>query len=87
MHIDTVATALNAQPGLTNTETAQNGVERIQELMASCGLPLSLSELGISINNITKLTNQAVKVVRLLNNNPQPIKKSDIIMIYKNAFG
>lgn len=80
-----VAMALNAQPGPSDRETARNVVERIKQLMESCGLPVSLVDLGVSTDNIAKLADEAIKVERLLRNNPRSIKKSDIITIYKNA--
>ena len=82
-HAD-VALALGAQAGSSDEETALYGVEKIKKLMTACGLSLKLADF-ISLNDLPSIAEDAIKIERLLNNNPRKMNKTDIFDIYQNA--
>jgi alcohol dehydrogenase class IV len=65
---------------------ARAGIERIRKLMEDCGIPLSISELGISADAIPGMAAAAIRVQRLLKNNPREVTLLDAIEIYTNAY-
>jgi alcohol dehydrogenase class IV len=67
-----------------NAETnAINGINRIQQLSQKVGIPQKLSEIGIDENSLEDLASIAMKVTRLLINNPREVTFEDAINIYK----
>ena len=66
--------------------TAKRGVQKIQELIKQCGLPLRLREAGVTEDAIPVMARDAMKVQRLLKNNPREVSLDDAIKIYKEAF-
>src|SRR2546429_10023053 len=42
-----IAVALGAEPGRHDEETARRGLDRLRELSRQCGIPASLSQLGV----------------------------------------
>lgn len=81
-----VAIALGCNRKDTDKETALTGVEKIKQLNAACGIPYSLKEVGVKIEDIPAIAKDAMKVQRLLKNNPRDITEQDAIQIYKSAF-
>ena len=70
----------------TMREVAKNGILKIRAISERCGIPSSIRELGIPENAIDEMSEAAMKVTRLLANNPREIGLKDAEMIYKNAF-
>ena len=66
--------------------TAMDGVERIRQLIRDCGIPSTLKEVGVPYDAIETMAADAIKITRLLNNNPRPVTKEDAIAIYKAAY-
>jgi len=66
--------------------TATEGVEKIRSLIRECGLPATLKEVGVPYDAIETLAAEAMKITRLLNNNPRPVTLQDAIDIYKSAY-
>jgi alcohol dehydrogenase class IV len=66
--------------------TAREGVEKIRSLIRECGLPATLKEVGIPYDAIETLAVDAMKITRLLNNNPRPVTLQDAIAIYRSAY-
>ena len=81
-----VALALGCGRGEDDLATAKNGVEKIKELIDSCGLPLRLSDAGVTADSIPAMAEAALKIQRLLKNNPREVTLEDAIGIYKQAF-
>lgn len=79
-----VAIAMGVEMQETADKTSLCGIEKIEELMAGCGIPRTLSELGIVEGDLESLADIAMGVTRLLKNNPKPINRNDIISIYKS---
>ena len=81
-----VARALGCNSGVTDEETAMAGINKIKELIKQCGIPATLSAAGITKNAIPEMAADAMKITRLLKNNPRPINLEDAIAIYKAAY-
>jgi alcohol dehydrogenase class IV len=67
--------------------TAEEGVARVRALIRECGLPATLREAGVAYEAIPDMAADAMKVTRLLNNNPRPVTLQDAIDIYIAAYG
>lgn len=81
-----VAIALGCSPEANATDTAYKGVEKIKRLIKDCGIPARLSQLNIPETAIPEMAKDALKITRLLNNNPRLITLEDAIEIYKAAY-
>lgn len=66
--------------------TAEEGVEKIRSLVHECGLPKTLKEVGVPYDAIETMAADAMKITRLLKNNPRPVTLKDAITIYKSAY-
>lgn len=80
-----VAVALGCERKETDQATASDGVRKIRELIKACGLPATLSEVNIPETAIPAMAADAIKIQRLLKNNPRTIEEKDAIEIYKAA--
>lgn len=67
-------------------KTAKESIKRIRSLMKDCGMPLTLSDLNISRDAIENMTENAMKVTRLLKNNVREVQLSDAAKIYQSAY-
>jgi alcohol dehydrogenase class IV len=65
---------------------ALNGLQKIRKLLQDCSIPDSLKDLGIKTKDISSLAKSAMKVQRLLKNNPRKIELEDAVKIYESAF-
>jgi alcohol dehydrogenase class IV len=81
-----VAIALGCQPQNNDEATAYAGVKRIKELIKACGIPESLKEVNVPETAIPQMAADAMKIQRLLKNNPREITEQDAIAIYKAAY-
>jgi alcohol dehydrogenase class IV len=81
-----VAIALGCEKGTTDLITAELGVEKVKELIANCGIPARLHELGVTKASIPEMAAAAMKIQRLLKNNPRLIEETDAIAIFESAF-
>jgi alcohol dehydrogenase class IV len=81
-----IARTLGAAPGRDDTETAQRGVDLLFSLNAACGLPSKLSACGVPSDAIPRMATDALKITRLLKNNPREVSLTDAEHIYRAAF-
>ncbi|MDR0711154.1 MAG: iron-containing alcohol dehydrogenase [Prevotellaceae bacterium] len=84
-HAD-VAVALGVERSGTALEVAEQGVEQIRALVRSCKIPAKLSELGVDLSMLDKLSEMAMGVQRLLKNNPKDLTIEDVKSIYRKMF-
>jgi alcohol dehydrogenase len=77
-----VALALGVEEANSVEATAILGVEKTRELVRECGVPESLKDLGVSENEIPELAHMAMKVTRLLTNNPRELGYKEAVEIY-----
>lgn len=69
-----------------DVEIASEGIVKIKNWVESCGIPLRLSNFNIPASSIPALAEDALKVQRLLKNNPRHVSLEDAIEIYKSAY-
>lgn len=81
-----VAVALGVRPGANVTETAKKGVERMHSLLKECGVPTRLQDFKLDESIIPGMAESAMKVTRLLQNNPREVTYKDAEQIYRAAF-
>jgi alcohol dehydrogenase len=81
-----IARALGVPAAETEVETAARGVDRIAALCTECRLPAGMRAVGIPADAIPRMATAAMKVTRLLKNNPRPLTATDAETIYRNAF-
>ncbi len=81
-----VAIALGCPRGENDEETARKGIDRIRQIIDECGIPSRLGELDIPKEAIPKLAEDALKITRLLVNNPREVTLEDAISIYRAAY-
>jgi alcohol dehydrogenase len=79
------AIALGCQRKATDLLTAKEGVLKIKELNKLCGIPSALADVGVMETDIPAIAKDAMKVQRLLKNNPRELTEADAIDIYKKA--
>lgn len=81
-----IARALGVDGDGDDLEVARRGVERIRTLLARCGMPLRVSELGVPESALPRMTEAAMKVQRLLAQNPRTVTAEDTHGIYRRAY-
>jgi alcohol dehydrogenase class IV len=81
-----VAVALGADEVGTVEEMAKKGVDIVFEIMRSCNVPLKLSEIDISKDDLDMIVTSAMKVQRLLKNNVKEITRNEALKIYTDAY-
>jgi alcohol dehydrogenase class IV len=81
-----VAVALGCKREDDVWSTAKAGVEKIKELNKACGIPATLREVGVKEETIPQMAMEAMKIQRLLKNNPREITEQDAVSIFKSAF-
>ena len=81
-----VALACGATAGASDAETALRGVELVAQLSHECGIPTSLTALGIPQTAVDHMAHAAMDVQRLLKNNPRPVTEDDARAIYNALY-
>jgi alcohol dehydrogenase class IV len=81
-----VAEILGAGKRGNPEETARAGLEASRQLIADCGIPSTLSEIGIPREAIPRMAESAMKIQRLLVNNPREVTLEDAMEIYTKAY-
>jgi len=81
-----VAMALGCDRKETDEATANAGVQKIRELIKACRIPATLKEVNVPESAIPQMAIDAMKIQRLLKNNPREITEQDAINIYKAAY-
>jgi len=81
-----VAVALGCERQTNTMATAYAGVQKIRELIQSCGIPATLKQVNVPESAIPQMAVDAMKIQRLLKNNPREIAEKDAIAIYKAAY-
>ena len=80
-----VAIALGCERQADDKATACAGVRKIKELIKACGIPATLKEVNVPESAFPQMAADAMKIQRLLKNNPREITETDAIDIYTNA--
>jgi alcohol dehydrogenase class IV len=69
-----------------NEAMAKAGIDFVEQLSKDCGIPTKLSQIGISPDKVDELAAAAMKVTRLLGNNPREVTLADAKAIYQQLF-
>lgn len=81
-----VAIALGCDRLATDEETARAGIAKIRALINACGIPARLRDVEIPKEAIPQMAEDAMKITRLLVNNPREITVQDAISIFNAAY-
>ena len=81
-----IARALGITGTGSDSEIAGRGAERLAELCAECGIRPRLTQCGIPADAIPRLGVEAMKVTRLLKNNPRELTLDDAEAIFRQAY-
>ena len=81
-----VARFLGEEPGSSDEETANCGVEFIYRLAEAVGIPKKLSDIGIPQSAVDGMAKAAMQVQRLLKNNPREVTEQDARDIYSSLY-
>jgi alcohol dehydrogenase class IV len=81
-----VAIALGCLKGTNDMETAKRGIEKIKLLIAECDVAARLRDVGIPEDALPAMAKDALKIQRLLKNNPRHISEEDALHIYNEAY-
>lgn len=81
-----VAEALGCKVEADELAMATAGVQKIKELVAACGIPTRLRDLGIPESSFDTMATEALKIQRLLKNNPREVNWEDARNIYQKAY-
>jgi len=81
-----VAIALGCEQQATDELTAKAGIAKIEELTALCGIPARLRDVEIPQDAIPEMAVNAMKITRLLKNNPREVTYADAVDIYNAAY-
>ncbi len=72
--------------GLSELDAAEAAVKFVERLSDDLRVPRRLRDVGIPEDAIPRLAEAAMKVTRLLANNPRKIAPEDAVAIYKSAY-
>jgi alcohol dehydrogenase len=72
--------------GLSNEEAARKSIDAVRKISRDTGIISHISELGIPESAIDSMAEGAMKVTRLLNNNPKELSIEDCRQIYRSAY-
>lgn len=72
--------------GMSRIVQARMAAAAVKKLVDDVDMPKSLSELNVPEDAIEGLAEAAMKVTRLMVNNPRNMTKDDAVNIFKNAF-
>lgn len=81
-----VALALGCKRESNDIDTAKKGIKKIKKLIEECGIPARLGDLSIPPESLPRMAKDALKIQRLLKNNPREINEQDAIHIYNEAY-
>lgn len=81
-----VAVACGVEPADSDEQTALRGVDFVARLCRDCGIPTTLTALGIPQSAVPHMAHAAMDVQRLLKNNPRPVTEQDAADIYNALY-
>lgn len=81
-----IAIALGVKAQANAAATAEAGLVRLAELSRECGVPQRLRDVGIPEADLPHLAQEAIKIQRLLKNNPREVTEADALAIYRAAY-
>jgi alcohol dehydrogenase class IV len=81
-----VAIALGCKREADDLLTAKAGIEKVKELIEQCGIPARLRDVQVPAGAIPEMAENAMKITRLLKNNPREVTYADAVDIFNAAY-
>lgn len=81
-----IAIALGARRAPDALATAAAGLMRLADLSRACGVPQRLRDVNIPEDALPRLAREAIKIQRLLKNNPRDVTEADALAIFRAAW-
>ena len=81
-----IARAMGAVADQGEEELSRSAVTAVAELFASIGIPRTLAELGLKLDQLDWTAEQSLASQRLVKNNPRPLDQAAIKSIADAAF-
>lgn len=81
-----IAVALGCRAEASPGQTAEAGLRRLAEMSRNCGIPQRLRDVQVPESDLARLASEAMKVTRLLRNNPRDLTAAEAERIYREAF-
>lgn len=81
-----IAQALGCPAESSPAATAEAGLRRLAGMSLACGIPQRLRDVGVPESDLPRLAAEAMKVTRLLRNNPRELTAADAERIYREAY-
>ncbi|MDB6094863.1 MAG: iron-containing alcohol dehydrogenase [Verrucomicrobia bacterium] len=81
-----IARALGVATSGSDLADAETGLARLVEISRSCGIPQRLRDVAVPEADLPRLAREAMKVERLLRNNPRELTVADAEQIYRAAY-
>ncbi|AXY60916.1 iron-containing alcohol dehydrogenase [Acinetobacter sp. WCHAc010052] len=81
-----IAQAMNLETGTDHNSNAARVIEWLHDFCRKLNIPSGLRAFGIAETDIPALAMEAIKVERLLKNNPRRLTVQDIEAIYQEAY-
>ncbi|HYH55689.1 MAG TPA: iron-containing alcohol dehydrogenase, partial [Anseongella sp.] len=81
-----IALAMGCRVRGSAMDTALEGISLMEKIMADCKVPRRLSEINIPRDAIAAMAQDALKITRLLKNNPRELSMEDAVAIYEAAY-
>jgi alcohol dehydrogenase class IV len=81
-----IARALGVQGGGDELDVARRGLDAVRALLERCGMPAGIRQLGVPESALPRLVTAAMKVQRLLVQNPRTVTPEDARDIYLRAY-
>lgn len=81
-----IAETMGVPPSLPMSAKASAAADKVVSLSRAVGIPRSLQEIGVPEEAILEMAQAALKVTRLLRNNPREVKLEDAEDIYRRSY-
>ena len=81
-----IARALGIADGGSDESVAEAGLARLTAISLACGIPQRLRDVGVPRGDVPALAREAMKIERLLRNNPREVTLADATRIYEEAY-
>lgn len=75
-----------AAPGASELDNARSAIVRIEQILATLGVPGNLKDLGLRQEDFDFVASQAMLATRLTANNPRELSKEAIVSILEHAY-
>ncbi len=86
LYAELAAAVVPGAAGLGRDQASRAFIADLQHLIGSAGLSLRLRDHGVPESILPVLASEAVKIERLMRNNPRPVSVEDALRLYRKAW-